>query len=105
MSDYGTPPLPPPPPPAGGFQQPGYGSAPSGAPRASWGQRIGAYLIDYALVLLFVILQFVFTPKTVTTDVNGVIGTIQSDGNLLLALLMGLVILAIWGYNRWCLGG
>lgn len=105
MSDYGTPPPPPPPPPAGGFQQPGYGAAPSGAPLASWIQRVGAYLLDDVLVLPFVILQFVFSPKTVTTNVNGVINTTQSAGNVLLATLMSLIILAVWGYNRWYLGG
>ena len=107
MSDYGTPPPPPPPPPppAGGPQQPGYGPAPSGTQLATWLQRVFAYLIDYSLVILFVIGVTVFMPKTVTTNVNGVISVSQSSGNLGLVFLLDLIILAIWGYNRWYLGG
>jgi len=117
MSDYGTPPPPPPPPPGGfppppppppppgGFPQPGYGAAPSGPPLASWIQRVGAYLLDYVLILPFAILQFAFSPKTVITDVNGAISTSQSGGTVLLAVLMSLLILAVVVYNRWFLGG
>jgi uncharacterized RDD family membrane protein YckC len=103
MSDY--PPPPPPPPPAGGPQQPGYGAAPSGPQLANWIHRVGSYLLDYSLVILFVILASVFMPKTVTTNVNGVINVTQSSGSVGLALLMYLIILAIWGYNRWYMGG
>ncbi|HEX7535585.1 MAG TPA: RDD family protein [Dermatophilaceae bacterium] len=105
MSDYPPPPPPPPPPPTSGPQQPGYGSAPSGPQLATWIQRVGAYLIDYALIIVFVILANVFMPKTVTTNINGVVNVSQSSGNLGLAFLMSLIILAIWGYNRWYNGG
>jgi len=104
MSDYGTPP-PPPPPPPGGFQQPGYGQAPTGAPLAVWIQRVGAYLLDYVLIVPFSILQVVFSPKTVTTNVNGVVNTTQSGGNLSIAFLMAGLGLAVWFFNRCYLGG
>ena len=53
----------------------------------------------------FVVLQFVFSPKTVTTNVNGTIGTSQSGGSAFLSVLMSLIILAVVVYNRWYLGG
>src|ERR1035437_10157040 len=105
MSDYNTPPPPPPPPPPpGGFQQQGPVS-PWGAPLAPWIQRVGAYLLDQCLILPFALLQFVFLPKTVTTDINGTINTTTSAGNLLLSLLVSLLTLAVVAYNRWYLGG
>jgi uncharacterized RDD family membrane protein YckC len=108
LSGYGStpppaPPPPPPPPPFGGYQQQGYGAAPSGTPLASWIQRVLAYLIDYALFLPFLVMQIVFSLKTVTTNVNGVENTTQSGDGL--ALLISLIGLAIWGYNRWHKGG
>jgi len=67
MSDYGTPPPPPegapPPPPPEGFPPPGSGGAPSGAPLASWIQRVGASVADFALILPFVTLRFIFASK------------------------------------------
>ena len=130
MSESGNPPPPPPPPPGGGFppppppppggfppplggfppppggfQQPGYGGAPSGAPLASWIQRVGAAVADYALILPFVALRFVFASKISITSVNGTIGTTQTGGNAPLFLLMSLIIFAIVVYNRWYLGG
>jgi uncharacterized RDD family membrane protein YckC len=106
MSDYGTPPPPPPgPPPSGGPLQPGP-VAPWGAPLATWLQRVGGYLLDYVLYVPFIILAFIFMPKTVTTtDFNGNISTSTSGGSLALALLMYLVIVAIFIYNRCYLGG
>lgn len=105
MSDYGStppPPPPPPPPPSGGYQAP-QGVA-TGA-HASWILRVGAYLIDYALLLPFSIVLFIFIPKTVTTNLNGTISTSQSAGNAGLALLMNLIIVVIWVYNRAIMGG
>ena len=116
MSGYGTPPPPPggfpppppggfPPPPPGGFEQPSYGPAGSQAPLASWIQRVGASVADYALILPFVVLRSVFATKISFTSVNGTIGTTQTGGNAPLFLLMSLIILAIVVYNRWYLGG
>ena len=101
MSDYGNMP-PPPPPPPGGYQAPQ--DAVTGT-LANWGQRAGAYLLDAALILPFSVLNFIFSPKTVVTDVNGVLNTTQSGGNFALASLMSLIGLAIGIYNRWYLGG
>ena len=95
-----------PPPPPGGFQQPGYGAAPSGAPLATWIQRVGASLVDYALVLPFVLLRLIFAPKIAITDVNGTdrhhAERWQRPAR---SFLMSLIILAIVVYNRWYLGG
>jgi uncharacterized RDD family membrane protein YckC len=102
MSDYGTPP--PPPPPPGGSQQPGP-VAPWGAPLASWAQRAGGWLIDYVLYVPFIILEFIFAPKTVTTNINGTISSSTSGGSAALVFLMNLLILAIFIYNRCYLGG
>jgi uncharacterized RDD family membrane protein YckC len=103
LSDYGAPPPPPPPPPPPGGFQSAQGVAVDAL--ANWGQRVGAYLIDYALILLFIILRFLFSPKVVITNVGGTIGTVQSGGSAPLAFLMSLIALAIWAYNRWYLGG
>ena len=113
MSEHGTPPPAPPPPPpggfppppSGGFQQPGYGGAPSGDALASWIQRVGASVADFALILPFVTLRFVFASKISISSVNGSISTTQSGGNAPLFLLMSVIILAIVVYNRWYLGG
>jgi hypothetical protein len=107
MSDYGTPPPPPPPPgppPAGGPRQPGP-VAPWGAPLATWIQRVGGYLLDWVLYLPFYILVFIFMPKTVTTTINGVSSVSTSGGSIGLVVLMYLIILAIFVYNRCYLGG
>ena len=109
MSDYGTPPPPPegfpPPPPPGGYQQPGSGGAPSGAPLASWIQRVGASVADFALILPFVTLRFIFASRISLPSVNSGIVPTQSGGNPPLFLLMSVIILAIVVYNRWYLGG
>ena len=109
MSDYGTPPPPPegfpPPPPPGGFQQPGYRGTPSGAPLASWIQRVGASVADFALILPFVTLRFIFASRISLPSVNSGIVPTQSGGNPPLFLLMSVIILAIVVYNRWYLGG
>jgi uncharacterized RDD family membrane protein YckC len=108
MSSYGStpPPPPPPPPPAGGFEQQSYGTAAPVAPFASWIQRVGAYIVDYLVYLVpFGILSFVFQPKATTATVNGQTTTTSSGGNLVLALVFGLLALAVVIYNRWILGG
>ena len=108
MSDIGTPPPPPPLPPLpiSDALQTGYGSAPSGPQLAHWGQRVGAYLVDYSLVLLFLILASSFAPKLVATDPNVVPGSQSlSGGNIPLMGLMYLIALTVWGFNRWYLGG
>lgn len=107
MSDYGSPPPPPPPPPppGGGSPQPGYGAAPTGTQLATWIQRVGAYLLDYVLYVPFIIVASFFLPKTVTTNINGVVNTSTTGGSILLAVLMYLIVLAIYIYNRCYLGG
>jgi uncharacterized RDD family membrane protein YckC len=75
-------------------QQGGYG-APSAA-YASWIQRVGAYLIDYAPVLVFNILAQVTGRGT---DDNGLPTT---NAMYYLFSLIGLII---WGYNRWFQAG
>lgn len=106
MSDYGSPPPPPPPPPPpGGSQQPGYGSAPPGTQLASWIQRVGAYLLDYILYVPFFIVASIAMPRTVTTTFEGASSTSTSGGNMLLAVLMYLIVAAIFIYNRCYLGG
>jgi uncharacterized RDD family membrane protein YckC len=109
LSDYGTTPPPPPPPPppspAGGFQQPGYGAAPSGAPLASWGPRVGAYLIDYLITVPGAVIAFIGMPKVTSTDINGSVSSSSSEGTPIL-ILVGLVLLiAAAIYNRWIMGG
>jgi uncharacterized RDD family membrane protein YckC len=62
---------------------------------ASWIQRVAAFLLDTALYLPFIVLLFVFG----ATDIA------QTGGSAGLALLMDLVILAIFLYNRCYRGG
>jgi uncharacterized RDD family membrane protein YckC len=107
LSDYGTPPPPPPPlSPIGDAFKAEYASAPSGGQLAHWGQRVAAYLLDYSLVLVFALLGDSFMPTVVATDPNVVPASPSlSGGNLPLAGLMYLIVLVIWGYNRWYKGG
>ena len=72
---YGN--MPPPP--------PGYGNAPTYT-YASWGQRVGAALIDAA-------------PGIVLSIINSAIGSVA------VSLLISLISLGITIYNRWYLGG
>ena len=96
----------PPPPPYGapgngapGYGTPGYGPQGGyGAPAvayASWIQRVGAYLVDYAPVLVINILAQVIGRST-TNGVSSYNG---------LYYLLSLVGIAIWGYNRWFQAG
>ena len=103
MSYYGSTP-PPPPPPFGGYQPSGYGTAPTAAALASWIQRVGASLIDYALFLPFVIMQVVLDPESGTTTASGPPVT-EGSGNDLLILLVSVLGLGVWVYNRYYLGG
>jgi len=66
---------------------------------------VGAFLLDRLLILPFLILYIIFLPKVVSPDVNGNINSTQSGGNLALALLMVLIMIAIDVYNRWYKGG
>jgi uncharacterized RDD family membrane protein YckC len=105
LSNYGNMPPPPPPPPAGGYER-GYGAGPSGAGLASWGQRVGAYLLDRLLLLPFGIVYAIALPKaTTTTDLNGTPSSAFSGGSWPIVLLMGALMLAIDIYNRWYKGG
>ena len=118
---YGQPQQPPPgpygqqpPPPAPyGQQQPyapnaGYPANPYGAvalPKesyASWGQRVGAYLLDYLLTLPFAIVGLILivvgaasTASSLTY--NSATGTYDSSG-------AGLSLLAVLGYLLWVIG-
>jgi uncharacterized RDD family membrane protein YckC len=124
---YGQPPppapygQPPPPAPYGqqppadpyGQQQPyaptaGYPVNPYGAvalPKesyASWGQRVGAYLLDYLLTLPFAIVGLILivvgaasTASSITY--NSATGTYDSNG-------AGLSLLAVLGYLIWVIG-
>jgi len=51
--------------------------------------RVGAFLIDFALILPFLILQSIF----------------NRNGTSILGFLMSLIVLGISAYNRWYLGG
>ena len=101
---YSQPSAPPPAQPYGGYEQPGYGAAAHSAPLASWIQRVLALLLDYALVLPFSILSTVFRPKAGLTTAGGLPLT-ESGGSSTLALLMSLLALGVWLYNRCYLGG
>ena len=85
---------PPPPPygaPAPGYGAPAYGPQGGyGAPAvayASWIQRVGAWLIDYAPILVINIISYAI-----------------GRGNAL-GTLLWLVGIAVWGFNRWFQAG
>ena len=79
-------------------QQPQYGApAPGsyGAPAAnlaSWGQRVGAMLIDYVTILPFSILA-------------STVGRSSTNGLNLFYYVFELLAIALWGYNRWFQAG
>jgi len=81
------------------YGAPGYGAQGGyGAPAvayASWIQRVGAYLIDYAPVLVFNVLAQTLGRSTV----DGV-----RTYNALYSVL-SLIGLIIWAYNRWYQAG
>ncbi|GAA3560662.1 hypothetical protein GCM10022222_50580 [Amycolatopsis ultiminotia] len=90
-------------PPAGGFgaQAPGYGQpAPFGGPNpygppggyADWGQRAGAFLIDYGAIIVLYLIAII-------------LGFISPTVALIFYLLGGIATIG-WGiYNRWIQGG
>jgi uncharacterized RDD family membrane protein YckC len=97
------PPMPPPPPlypapPAGGFPPPAY-DAPSGVAYASWGIRVGGYLIDgviFAVVngILGAVLRHSNTLQvhmTMTTN-----GTVRHNNFSILAILITQVLILIY---------
>lgn len=66
---------------------------------ASWGARVGAYLIDSLIVLpFFLIAYLVDGPATDAT------GTTASGGGPVFWILY-LIGLGVWAYNRWFLAG
>lgn len=66
---------------------------------ASWGARVGAYLVDYLTVLpIHLIAYFVAGPKA-----DPATGTVTPAGPLYYGLLLLATI--VWGYNRWYQAG
>jgi uncharacterized RDD family membrane protein YckC len=96
---------PPPPAPIADAFQPAFGAAPSGAPLASWFQRVGGYLIDYLLTVPGVVLVFIGMPSTTSTNINGNVSSSSSEGNTMLLLLGLLLMIGVGAANRWYLGG
>jgi uncharacterized RDD family membrane protein YckC len=100
------PPMPPPsypPPPTGGYPppppQPGYGSAPGMpgvAPYASWGLRLGGFLIDIVILgVVQAILDGVFFRHSSTLTVRMTMtnnGVVHHNTFSFLALIIGFVI-------------
>jgi uncharacterized RDD family membrane protein YckC len=105
MSDHDT--QPPPPPPAGfpttppqNFPQPGYGTVLSSTQFASWIRRVGAYLLDYFLILPFIMIM------VAANLINAVDKQLLPSSLIfILGYLVLLSILAITVYNRWYKGG
>jgi uncharacterized RDD family membrane protein YckC len=98
-----------PPPPAGyGAPPPAYGGAPGGYAQAeppgwymghklaSWPQRVGAFLIDY----LVIVVPIGIAVALVSPGRNQ-----QSSGGALVAGLLYLIGLGVWIYNRWFMAG
>jgi uncharacterized RDD family membrane protein YckC len=120
---YGQPQYGQPPPPAypapGGYQPPttypatpgGYSPQPyppadtpgtfMGRPLANWLQRVGAYLIDYLIGALPLIVVLIFA--SALTSTNDSDATAQASGGLV--FLAYLATFAIWVYNRSILMG
>lgn len=103
--------------PTGGEQPPAYGYPPQQpydagqrgptAPYASWGARLGAYLLDGLIGVAVAIVPFtigiiiIVTTSTTSTDVNGYTTTTGVDplGFLFLAIAyVMLIAFAIWNY-------
>jgi uncharacterized RDD family membrane protein YckC len=74
-----------------GTPAPGSYGAP-GANLASWGQRVGAMLIDYVTILPFSILA-------------STVGRSSTNGLNLFYYVFELLAIALWGYNRWFQAG
>jgi uncharacterized RDD family membrane protein YckC len=105
----GQPPsYPPPPPPSYGPPPPSYGPPAPGAygqaepagyymghKLANWPQRVGAFLIDYLVIVVPIGIAIAL--------VSG--GRNDSSGPGLIAGLLYLVATGLWIYNRWILAG
>ncbi|MEP7034872.1 MAG: RDD family protein [Actinomycetota bacterium] len=89
----------------GGIRDQAAGANSSQDPLASWTQRFGAYVADFALILPFITLRFLFASRISLTTVGDTVVPRQSGGNPTLFALMSLIILVIWLYNRVYLGG
>jgi uncharacterized RDD family membrane protein YckC len=101
LSSYGS--TPPRPASHGSFQAAPDVASPA---LASWRQRVIARMCDQVLIAPFAVVNFFFFgPETITTSVDGAVTTTESDGSVPLELLMALLALAAWGYNRWYQGG
>ena len=94
-------------PPAYGQQQ-GYGqpNAGPGAGYASWGQRVGAYLIDVLIgAVPFYILYFIgIALATGSTEYDPATGTFESSGGNPLGIvfiLLGFAVLIAWIVYNW----
>lgn len=98
-----------PPPPAGyDAPPPAYGGAPGGYAQveppgwymghklANWPQRVGAFLIDY----LVIVVPIGIAVALVSPGRNE-----QSSGGALVAGLLYLIGLGVWIYNRWFMAG
>jgi uncharacterized RDD family membrane protein YckC len=117
QSGYGQAPSYPQPPNYGYPQQPYAGGPMQGGARqlASWGPRVGAYLLDGLLTGIpaaigAIILAVSSTPDTVSVDGQGrttlvTAGSGPSTGLVILAVIGYLASLGLTIYNRWLLQG
>jgi uncharacterized RDD family membrane protein YckC len=53
----------------------------------------------------FIVVVLIFTARSLTTSHNGVVHTSTSSGSMLVRVLMYLIMVAIYFYNRCYLGG
>ncbi len=106
--------------PQGGYPQGGYppGAYPPAGyaapvPYASWGQRVGAYLIDYLIVgvpagIFYGIGAIVAASSVSTTSIeNGTVPTVGAGFGIgfIFFGIGGLIALGLTIYNRWIQGG
>lgn len=91
MSDAPLPPPPPPPPAGGSWQSPAPGPV-GGAPLASWGQRVGAYLLNGLFVLAFFV---------VVVIASAILGAIADPLGALVGIVGNLVGIALGLYFYW----
>lgn len=89
MSD--VPPPPPPPPSDGSWQAPPSGGV-DGAPLASWGLRVGAYLLNVAFLIAFFV---------VVTILAGILGAVADGLGALVAIVGNLAGVALALYFYW----
>ena len=82
---------------------------------ASWGQRVGAYLLDYLLVLPFAIVGFILigvgaASTASSTTYNSSTGTYNTSGGFSLLAVLGYLIytfgaIGVTAWNRWYKAG